>query len=306
MILYFTGTGNSEYAAKYIGGRTGDKVYNLFDKIKNSDYSTMTSISPWVVVAPTYCWQLPRIVRDWIENTAFEGSSDIYFVLTCGSDIGNAEKYLKQLCDKKNLNYKGCAQIVMPENYIAMFDAPSDAEAVRIIDVADRALKKAAADINLNRKFPKVRVSLKGKLCSSIVNLIYYPLIVKDKKFYAGDECTGCGLCAKLCPLDNISLEAVKADGTGDNAAETAFPAAESLNEATSMSTISSLNEATSMSTISSLNEAAAPAEKVPAVKKPVWHGKCTHCMACIAHCPTKTIEYGKVSEGKNRYVCPR
>jgi len=233
----------------------------------------MTSIGPWVVAAPTYCWQLPRLVRDWIENTTFEGSKDMYFVLTCGSDIGNAEKYLKQLCEKKGLNYKGCAQVVMPENYIAMFDAPSDAEAVRIIDVAERALKKAAADINLSRNFPKVRVGLKGKLCSSIVNMIYYPLIVKDKKFYAGDECTGCGLCAKLCPLENISME-VSDKSTGDNIAA---------------------SDEGFMGDVASTP-----------VKKPRWHGKCTHCMACIAHCPVKTIEYGKASEGKNRYVCPR
>ncbi len=274
MILYFSGTGNSEYAAKYIGSKTGDKMLNLFDKIKASDYSTMTSISPWVIAAPTYCWQLPHIVRDWIENTSFEGSSDIYFVLTCGSDVGNAEKYLKQLCEKKGLNYKGCAQVVMPENYIAMFDSPSDAEAVRIIDAAERTLKKAAADINLSRRFPKVRVGLKGKISSSIVNMIYYPLIVKDKKFYAGDGCTACGLCEKLCPLGNISLEI--AEGSSVEA-ETSY----------------------GDSDVDTFDSSASG-------KKPRWNGKCTHCMACIAHCPTEAIEYGKVSVGKNRYVCPR
>lgn len=27
------------------------------------------------------------------------------------------------------------------------------------------------------------------------------------KKFYATDACTGCGLCTKVCPLKNITLE---------------------------------------------------------------------------------------------------
>lgn len=37
---------------------------------------------------------------------------------------------------------------------------------------------------------------------------------------------------------------------------------------------------------------------------KPVWHGNCTHCMACINSCPKEAIEYGKGSVGKRRYNC--
>ena len=38
---------------------------------------------------------------------------------------------------------------------------------------------------------------------------------------------------------------------------------------------------------------------------KPVWGGRCTHCMACICGCPAEAIEYGKASRGKPRYECP-
>ena len=36
--------------------------------------------------------------------------------------------------------------------------------------------------------------------------------------------------------------------------------------------------------------------------RKPVWGKDCTHCMACICHCPMEAIEYGKKSVGKPRY----
>lgn len=36
--------------------------------------------------------------------------------------------------------------------------------------------------------------------------------------------------------------------------------------------------------------------------KKPVWGKDCTHCMACIANCPVSSIEYGKVTQTKERY----
>ncbi len=38
---------------------------------------------------------------------------------------------------------------------------------------------------------------------------------------------------------------------------------------------------------------------------KPVWHGNCTQCMACICRCPAQAIEYGKRTKGKRRYYLP-
>ena len=36
--------------------------------------------------------------------------------------------------------------------------------------------------------------------------------------------------------------------------------------------------------------------------KKPIWHHQCTHCMACIGNCPTAAIEYGTITQDKERY----
>ena len=36
--------------------------------------------------------------------------------------------------------------------------------------------------------------------------------------------------------------------------------------------------------------------------KKPIWENNCTHCMACIANCPVNAIQYGKITQSKERY----
>ena len=35
---------------------------------------------------------------------------------------------------------------------------------------------------------------------------------------------------------------------------------------------------------------------------KPVWGNHCTHCMACIGNCPTEAIEYGTITQNKEKY----
>lgn len=207
MILYFSGTGNSEYVAKRIGKGINDEVINLFEKIKGNDFSELHSETPWIVVVPTYAWRIPRIVEKWLERTKLTGSKQIYFAMTCGGSIGNAGNYLKKLCDKKKMNYCGCLGITMPENYIAMFSAPTKEEALEIIGRADNVIGKAIRAIKNGKKFPKPVLTIQDKINSGIVNDVFYPMFVHTKKFYVTDSCIACEKCIKVCPLENIHLE---------------------------------------------------------------------------------------------------
>ena len=207
MVLYFSGTGNSEYAAKRIGKEMNDEVISLFEKIRNNDCSQMYSERQWVIVVPTYAWRIPRIVEKWLAGTELAGSKDIYFVMTCGSDIGNAGKYLERFCAGKKMNYCGCIGITMPENYIAMFSTPAEEEAMQIIERAEETINQAAFLIKNDDRFPQSDISLSGRISSGIVNDIFYPMFVHARKFYATDNCISCGKCASFCPLHNIRLE---------------------------------------------------------------------------------------------------
>ncbi len=120
MVLYFSGTGNSRYVAERIAVTLGEELLSMNDRIKAGDTSPVISAERLIIVTPTYAWRIPRIVRDWLAETDFPCGTQAWFVMSCGSEIGNAAQYNHELCQKKHLTYMGTAQIIMPENYIAI------------------------------------------------------------------------------------------------------------------------------------------------------------------------------------------
>ena len=206
MVLYFTGTGNSYYAARRIAKVLGDELLSMNERIRSEDTSPVEGGEQLVIVVPTYAWRIPRIVRDWLHKMSFPGAVQAWFVMTCGSEIGNAAKYNHMLCKEKHWTDMGTAQIVMPENYIALFNAPQAEEARRIVEQAEPDIDRAAAVIAQGRAFAPPRRNFYDRVMSGPVNPLFYQFIVKDKTFTADDKCTSCGECVRRCPVRNIAL----------------------------------------------------------------------------------------------------
>lgn len=207
MIIYFSGTGNSGYIAKRTAQIIGAEAVDLFERIRNKDYSPIDANGETLTVcAPTYAWRIPHILTDYLKKTPIENCRGIYFLMTCGDDIGNAEKYLSKLCGQIDKEYMGCAYFRMPENYIAMFTAPNDGQAERIIEKSEKKITETAEAVARGEKLPRVAVNTVGRLKSGIVNTAFYALCVKADKFYATEKCVSCGKCEKLCPLSNITV----------------------------------------------------------------------------------------------------
>ncbi len=207
MIFCFSGTGNSRYIARRFAKALQDKITDLNAKIKAQDNSLIRTGQDVIIVVPTYAWRIPRVVSEWLIKTELASAERIWFVMDCGSEIGNAAKYNRHLAQQMNLTYMGTAQVVMPENYIAMFGAPEADEAAGIVEKADPDIEAAAARVKAGEKFPAPRNNMYDRIMSDLVNPIFYRFIVKAGPFYASEACTGCGECAAECPLNNIRIQ---------------------------------------------------------------------------------------------------
>ena len=210
MILYFSGTGNSEYVARKISAEINDCVLSLSASLTAKTMMRIPKNQVIIFVTPTYAWRIPRVVENWIrKNDSIQGQK-VYFLMTCGSEIGNADQYLRALCDEKKLEYMGVQQIRMPENYIAMFETPGKEEAEKIVREAEPSIMQAAECIMELKKIQDHPKKLSDKVKSGMVNNLFYPMFVKADPFYAKDNCIGCEKCQKVCPLQNITFKGGK------------------------------------------------------------------------------------------------
>lgn len=212
MIFYFSGTGNSLYAAKNIAEAQGEKLisiskefdnkYNMFEyELKNDDLIGF--------VFPVYAWGPPYMVIDFINRMKLSGGKPyIFSVCTCGDEEGKSTQTLQKSLGKKGLALDSAYTILMPNNYILGFDVDSK-------DVENEKLQKSEQIlININEVLKNRQRGIfnifPGKfstLKSGIVNPLFNHFALSTKSFYATEECTSCGICEKVCPVHSITVD---------------------------------------------------------------------------------------------------
>ena len=207
MVVYFTGTGNSRYAAELLAEALDDEIRDSSGFIKNGIAAELISGKPWVFVAPVYAWSYPEVFGQFIRSGFFQGDGRAYFVLTCGGSMGAAWDRTEALCREVGLTHMGTYAAVMPENYVAMLSAPGAEKAREIIAKAEPGLFDLAEKIARGEKLTRPGNGFLGRFKSGPVNRMFSKYYISDKAFAAGVGCVSCGKCAEVCPLGNIELK---------------------------------------------------------------------------------------------------
>lgn len=202
MILYFTGTGNSEFVAKRIAEKIGEKdIVNLGTLVKAGEKLNAENADKLIFVFPTYAGRMPRFLASYLQKQKFKEGANAFFVTTCGASGGNQSQNLKTFCDNLNLKFMNFFVVVMPENYIALFSAPSKEKEKTIISKAKLVIDSIASKIEKNTEIKHV-----SGFSKSPYNNTFYKLVVKAKGFHVEETCVGCGKCSDVCVLNNIEM----------------------------------------------------------------------------------------------------
>lgn len=213
MIFYFSGTGNSLYAAKKIAEHNGEKLISIASEMNQAGNSFEYSLKENEAIGfvyPVYAWGPPEVVLSFIRKMKLAGYKDNYTfsVATCGDNIGNTMKVLKSELNKKNLNLDSGFSLQMPNNYIIMFNVDSKEVENKKLSAAEETLKDINKTIESRTKGVfKITKGMLPFILTSVINPGFNKGGKDTKKFYATDSCTGCGICEKVCNAQIIKVD---------------------------------------------------------------------------------------------------
>ena len=284
MIFYFSGTGNTKWAASKLAAATREDLISIAPYMRADD-SSHNLAEPFILkenerlgfVFPVHGWRVPKLVREFIskmkiqrepsdasaENKAKADDSlknrpFTYCVCTAGDSIGLTIENLNEVISQNpSLQALGITEVsssyslIMPESYIGLpfMDVDPKEREIRKKENAAQELAVVCEEI-FDRKEGISRL-VKGPIpwfFTKVVGGFFENVLITDKRFHVEkDRCVKCGICANVCPVGDIK------GGHGEY---------------------------------------------------PVWlhHKDCLTCFTCYHHCPHHAIEFGNQTQKKGQY----
>jgi len=198
VLYYFSGRGNSQKAAEDIAARLGDTILSPFNSLID-DESERTA--PRVgFVFPVINFGVPAHLPGFLQKVAAGRPERYYFavVLNGGMPCATLSQVERAL--------KACHATLASGHLVD----------VRILQGRSgnwpALLEQIAATVEHGAPAAIQRGTLADRLLyTGLINTLSGAIIHKqDKNFWIDKNCDGCRVCLKVCPVDNILMQAGK------------------------------------------------------------------------------------------------
>ena len=288
MIFYFSGTGNTKWAASKLASATHEDLISIAPYMRADD-SSHTLAEPFILkenerlgfVFPVHGWRVPKLVREFIGrmkvqraepasagsqtlsdisgNSASAGSrSFAYCVCTAGDSIGLTIENLNQtISQNPSLQALGITKVsssyslIMPESYVGLPFMDVDPKEKEIRKKSKSAQKLSVICEEIFDRKEGVSRLVKGPIpwfFTKVVGGFFENVLITDKRFHVEKD-----KCVKCGICANVCPVGDIKGGHGEY---------------------------------------------------PEWlhHKDCLTCFTCYHHCPHHAIEFGKQTQKKGQY----
>ena len=199
-ICYFTASGNCLYVAKRIGG-----TLLSIPRLMKQDNIEITDDAVGIV-APVYAVEMPMMVKEFLLRANIK-TNYFFFIYTYGSGYAEAFAHVELVCREKGLKLSYINAIQMVDNYLPGFEMQNQIDTLPKKNVEGQ-IEKLLSDITDRVETPvKIGAANKAQM-AMYQKMLAKRILRKDtaQDYIVNDNCTRCGICAKVCPADNITV----------------------------------------------------------------------------------------------------
>ena len=213
-LFYYSGTGNTELAMRYVAGKISQASVDLIDlrAAKGFDLSSydFAGFATFVDHGGP-----PQLFIDFIGSLKGCRGKPAFILITYGGMPGRTLKIIERMVVKAGMTPIAGHQLITPENFVPLRvkghtndDRPNEKEIARF--------KAFASDLN----DILITISLKGDLKPRPIRIGIFNLLMpkhdrrKSKKkmgplMVDRASCIGCGNCETVCPYGAIQMDGI-------------------------------------------------------------------------------------------------
>jgi ferredoxin len=201
MIFYFTGTGNSLYAAEALDPQCRSIPQVMHHKKLCFQAETIG------LVCPVYGHEMPAMVKEFVQKARFD-TPYLYVVLTYGNRAANAAELAADVFARAGKHVDYVHTLLMVDNFLPAFDMTEQKAMNKHVE---EQLEKIRQDIAARKKeIEEVTDKQRAQHAQYVFSVHGQPETIWAQ-FDFTDACVGCGICTRVCPGGCIHLEQQRA-----------------------------------------------------------------------------------------------